>query len=108
MEKQRKTRSYKLKKSQVTRKSKIQNNKKKKKRKTRTKNRKMKQNSKFGADYMRDTFQLLAHLGLEIFFSLFDKKMYPVLKRTEVKLEIALYCFFKFQRLAFYFPNVCV
>ena len=91
--------------SQVTQKSKIQNNKKKQKKnnkKTKTKNRKMKQNSKFWADYMRDTFQLLAHLGLKIFFSLFDQKMYPVHKRTEGRLEIVLYCFFKFQRLAFY------
>ena len=97
--------------SQVTQKSKIQNNKKKAKKnnkKTKTKNRKMKQNSKFWADYMRDTFQLLAHLGLKIFFSLFDQKMYPVHKRTEGRLEIVLYCFFKFQRLAFYFPNVYV
>ena len=47
---------------------------KKTKTKNKTKNSKIKQNSKLGAHYMRDTVQLLAHLGLKIFFLYLTKK----------------------------------
>ena len=52
---------------------------------------------------MRETDSLLAHLGVpkmskvwKYFFSLYDKRMFPVHKQTESAPEIAFYYFFKF------------